>query len=141
MYFRFYFEWFCFAREHFVAVFVRIDNSSSLETRAQEQGLNPEPGFLWAAGPVDRETARLRFSGIEPPQADTERICKFTATSGIGLRNIPLPHQERPKNASQTPPFFKGFSAHSFERFVLAYPVDPLPLVSPSWEETLVNLD
>ncbi|KAJ9075896.1 hypothetical protein DSO57_1031307 [Entomophthora muscae] len=27
------------------------------------------------------------------------------------------------------------------ERFVLAYPADPLPLVAPSWEETLVNLD
>ncbi|KAJ9056273.1 hypothetical protein DSO57_1034918 [Entomophthora muscae] len=27
------------------------------------------------------------------------------------------------------------------ERFVLAYPVDSLPLVAPSWEETLVNLD
>ncbi|KAJ9072814.1 hypothetical protein DSO57_1023221 [Entomophthora muscae] len=27
------------------------------------------------------------------------------------------------------------------ERFVLAYPAEPLPLVVPSWEETLVNLD
>ncbi|KAJ9071149.1 hypothetical protein DSO57_1000154 [Entomophthora muscae] len=27
------------------------------------------------------------------------------------------------------------------ERFVLAYPVESLPLVAPSWEETLVNLD
>ncbi|KAJ9075875.1 hypothetical protein DSO57_1031537 [Entomophthora muscae] len=27
------------------------------------------------------------------------------------------------------------------ERFVLVYPVGPLPLVAPSWEETLVNLD
>ncbi|KAJ9073797.1 hypothetical protein DSO57_1012548 [Entomophthora muscae] len=27
------------------------------------------------------------------------------------------------------------------ERFVLAYPAEPLPLVAPSWEETLVNLD
>ncbi|KAJ9077830.1 M-phase phosphoprotein 8 [Entomophthora muscae] len=32
---------------------VRIDNSSSLETQAQEQELNPHPGFLWAARPVD----------------------------------------------------------------------------------------
>ncbi|KAJ9084131.1 hypothetical protein DSO57_1027506, partial [Entomophthora muscae] len=27
------------------------------------------------------------------------------------------------------------------ERFVLAYPAEPLPLVAPSWEEILVNLD
>ncbi|KAJ9072241.1 hypothetical protein DSO57_1029617 [Entomophthora muscae] len=54
--------------------FVRIANSSSLETWAREQGSNPKPGFLWAAGPVDCRTARPRFSGIEPPQADTKRI-------------------------------------------------------------------
>ncbi|KAJ9077834.1 hypothetical protein DSO57_1012872 [Entomophthora muscae] len=52
----------------------RIDNSSSLETQAQEQVSNPKLGFLWAAGPVDRGTAHLRFSGIEPPQADTKHI-------------------------------------------------------------------
>ncbi|KAJ9084455.1 hypothetical protein DSO57_1024239 [Entomophthora muscae] len=53
---------------------VRIDNASSLKTQAWEQGLNPKPGFLWAAGPVNRGTACPCFSGIEPPQADTERI-------------------------------------------------------------------
>ncbi|KAJ9066198.1 hypothetical protein DSO57_1011973 [Entomophthora muscae] len=53
---------------------VRIENSSSLETWAQEQGLNPEPGFLWAAGPVDRRNTHPHFSEIEPLQADTERI-------------------------------------------------------------------
>ncbi|KAJ9071850.1 hypothetical protein DSO57_1033065 [Entomophthora muscae] len=51
-----------------------IENSSSLETRAQEQVLNPKLEFLWAAGPVNCGTAHLRFSGIEPPQADTEHI-------------------------------------------------------------------
>ncbi|KAJ9066079.1 hypothetical protein DSO57_1013123 [Entomophthora muscae] len=51
-----------------------IDNSSFLETRAQEQELNPDPGFLWAAGPVDHWTARLRFSGIESPQADIKNV-------------------------------------------------------------------
>ncbi|KAJ9086428.1 hypothetical protein DSO57_1004151 [Entomophthora muscae] len=53
---------------------VRIDNSSSLETWAQKKGLNLKPGFLWAARPVNRRTARPCFSGIEPPQADTKRI-------------------------------------------------------------------
>ncbi|KAJ9064602.1 hypothetical protein DSO57_1028845 [Entomophthora muscae] len=53
---------------------VRIDNSSSLETWAREQGSNPEPGFLWAAGPVDRRTTHLRFSRIEPPLADTKNV-------------------------------------------------------------------
>ncbi|KAJ9078464.1 M-phase phosphoprotein 8 [Entomophthora muscae] len=53
---------------------IRIDNSFSLETQAQEQESNPEPGFLWAAGPVDCRTTCLHFSGIEPPQADTKCI-------------------------------------------------------------------
>ncbi|KAJ9084051.1 hypothetical protein DSO57_1028254 [Entomophthora muscae] len=53
---------------------VRIDNSSSLETQAREQELNPDPGFLQDAGPVDRRTTRPRFFGIESPQADTENV-------------------------------------------------------------------
>ena len=52
----------------------RIDNSSSLETQAQEQELNPNPGPPWAARPVDRRTTHLRFSGTKPPQADTKCI-------------------------------------------------------------------
>ncbi|KAJ9056729.1 hypothetical protein DSO57_1029994 [Entomophthora muscae] len=51
---------------------VRIDNSSPLETQAQEQESNPVPGFPRAAGPVDCGTACLYFSGIELPQADTK---------------------------------------------------------------------
>ncbi|KAJ9088986.1 hypothetical protein DSO57_1017592 [Entomophthora muscae] len=51
---------------------VRIDNSPPLETQAQEQGSNPEPGFTRAAGPMDRRTAHPHFSGVEPPQADAE---------------------------------------------------------------------
>ncbi|KAJ9048723.1 hypothetical protein DSO57_1031990 [Entomophthora muscae] len=53
---------------------VRINNSSSLETWAQEQGLYPKPEFLWAAGPVNCRTAHPRFSGINPPQADIKCI-------------------------------------------------------------------
>ncbi|KAJ9071787.1 M-phase phosphoprotein 8 [Entomophthora muscae] len=53
---------------------VRIDNYFSLETQAREQKLNPKPGFLWAAKPVDHRITHLRFSGIEPPQADIKRI-------------------------------------------------------------------
>ncbi|KAJ9068276.1 hypothetical protein DSO57_1030360 [Entomophthora muscae] len=53
---------------------VRIDTSSLLETRAQEQKSNPDPGSLWAAGLVDRRTACLRFSEIESPQTDVEKV-------------------------------------------------------------------
>ncbi|KAJ9056504.1 hypothetical protein DSO57_1032450 [Entomophthora muscae] len=53
---------------------VSIDNSSSLETQAREQELNPDPGFLQAAGPVDRRTTHPRFFGIESPQADTKNV-------------------------------------------------------------------
>ncbi|KAJ9061078.1 hypothetical protein DSO57_1024196 [Entomophthora muscae] len=44
------------------------------ETWAQEQESKPKPEFLWATGPVDRGTTHQHFSGIEPPQADTECI-------------------------------------------------------------------
>ncbi|KAJ9076964.1 hypothetical protein DSO57_1021305 [Entomophthora muscae] len=53
---------------------LKIDNYSSLETWARELESNPKPRFLWAAEPVDRGTACLRFPGIEPPQADTKHI-------------------------------------------------------------------
>ncbi|KAJ9083620.1 hypothetical protein DSO57_1032876 [Entomophthora muscae] len=53
---------------------VRIDNSSSLKTWAQEQESNPDPGFPRAARPVDCRTTHLRCSGIEPPQADTKNV-------------------------------------------------------------------
>ncbi|KAJ9077631.1 hypothetical protein DSO57_1014871 [Entomophthora muscae] len=51
---------------------VRTDNFPPLESQAQEQESNPEPGFPWATGPEDRETARPHFSGIKPLQADVE---------------------------------------------------------------------
>ncbi|KAJ9068410.1 hypothetical protein DSO57_1028986 [Entomophthora muscae] len=53
---------------------VRIDNFFSLETWAREQELNPKPGSLWAAGPVNCGTTCPRFSGIELSQVDTELI-------------------------------------------------------------------
>ncbi|KAJ9070624.1 hypothetical protein DSO57_1006038 [Entomophthora muscae] len=51
---------------------VRIENSPPLETQAQEQESNLEPGFPQATGPMDRRTARLHFSGVKPLQADAE---------------------------------------------------------------------
>ncbi|KAJ9052702.1 hypothetical protein DSO57_1031651 [Entomophthora muscae] len=53
-----------------LACTVRIDNSLPLETWAQGQDLNPEPEFLQAAGPMDREPVCPHFSEIEPPQAE-----------------------------------------------------------------------
>ncbi|KAJ9057205.1 hypothetical protein DSO57_1024861 [Entomophthora muscae] len=51
---------------------VRIDNFSPLELQAQERESNLEPGFPRAAGPEDRKTNCLHFSGIKPLQADVE---------------------------------------------------------------------
>ncbi|KAJ9085072.1 hypothetical protein DSO57_1017430 [Entomophthora muscae] len=51
---------------------VRIDNFSPLELQAQERESTPEPGFPRAAGPEDRKTNCLHFSGIKPLQADVE---------------------------------------------------------------------
>ncbi|KAJ9076926.1 hypothetical protein DSO57_1021649 [Entomophthora muscae] len=52
---------------------VRIDNFTPLELQAQVRELNLEPGFPRAAGPEDRETNRLHFSGIEPLQAEVNK--------------------------------------------------------------------
>ncbi|KAJ9057500.1 hypothetical protein DSO57_1022168 [Entomophthora muscae] len=65
----------------YASLCVRIDYSSSLETRAWEQRSKPKPGFLRAARPVDRGTAYPRFSGIEPPQADTKNVDPCTKKS------------------------------------------------------------
>ncbi|KAJ9075772.1 hypothetical protein DSO57_1032507 [Entomophthora muscae] len=51
-----------------------IDNSLSLETWTQEQESNPDPRPPWSAGPVDQRTARPRFAGIKPLQADTKNV-------------------------------------------------------------------
>ncbi|KAJ9072781.1 hypothetical protein DSO57_1023604 [Entomophthora muscae] len=50
------------SRAHCLKGSVKIDNSSPLETQAQERDLNPDPGLPRAA--------HLRFSGIEPLQAE-----------------------------------------------------------------------
>ncbi|KAJ9083423.1 hypothetical protein DSO57_1034817 [Entomophthora muscae] len=65
---------------------VRINNYSSLETRARELESNPKPRSLWTNGPVDCRTTCPRFSGIEPPQADTKHInpcSRKSQTKGI----------------------------------------------------------
>ncbi|KAJ9072691.1 hypothetical protein DSO57_1024726 [Entomophthora muscae] len=86
-------------------------NHENPETRARKQGSNPKPGFLWAARPVDCGTACPLFSGIEPPQADTECIDPCSkkrktkeiiapnggtafATISINLESTPATNQE-----------------------------------------------
>ncbi|KAJ9085634.1 hypothetical protein DSO57_1012006 [Entomophthora muscae] len=53
---------------------VRIDNSSSLESWAWEQELNPDPRSPQASGPLDQRIACPHFSGIEPPEADAKNV-------------------------------------------------------------------
>ncbi|KAJ9062236.1 hypothetical protein DSO57_1012905 [Entomophthora muscae] len=68
---------------------VRIDNLLPLKTRAQGRDLNPEPKFLWAAGPMDREPACPCFSEIEPPQAEGSSKSKSQNTSTGSITMIP----------------------------------------------------
>ncbi|KAJ9089341.1 hypothetical protein DSO57_1013923 [Entomophthora muscae] len=51
---------------------VRIDNSSSLETWAQEQDSSPDPRFPWATCLCSPE--------VEPPQADTKNVGPYGKT-------------------------------------------------------------
>ncbi|KAJ9075250.1 hypothetical protein DSO57_1037868 [Entomophthora muscae] len=60
---------------------VRIDNSSSLEARAQERESNPNPSFPWAAGPMDQRDACPHLPEVEPPQADTKNVDSCSKTS------------------------------------------------------------
>ncbi|KAJ9061993.1 hypothetical protein DSO57_1015418, partial [Entomophthora muscae] len=62
------------------AVNVRIDTSSSLETKAWEQESNPDPRFPWATRPVEQRTAHPRFSGIKPPQAEAKNVSPCSGT-------------------------------------------------------------
>ncbi|KAJ9077538.1 hypothetical protein DSO57_1015935 [Entomophthora muscae] len=68
---------------------VRIDNLLPLKTWAQGQDLNSEPKFLQAAGPMDQEPTRLRFSGIEPLQADTKNVDPCSETGQTKEINTP----------------------------------------------------
>ncbi|KAJ9072024.1 hypothetical protein DSO57_1031508 [Entomophthora muscae] len=52
----------------------QIENSSSLETWAWEQELNPNPRPPQATRPVDQRTSHPPFSEIKPPQADAENV-------------------------------------------------------------------
>ncbi|KAJ9081844.1 hypothetical protein DSO57_1010518 [Entomophthora muscae] len=73
---------------------VRIDNSPPLEPQAQEQELNPKPGFPWAAGPMDCRTACRHFSGVKPPQAEAEDDGPSSETDQakeiIALSGVPI---------------------------------------------------
>ncbi|KAJ9062209.1 hypothetical protein DSO57_1013076 [Entomophthora muscae] len=51
-------------------IYVKIDNSSPLETQAWEQNSNPGPGSLRAVGPMDCWAAHPCFLGIKPLQAE-----------------------------------------------------------------------
>ncbi|KAJ9052910.1 hypothetical protein DSO57_1029369, partial [Entomophthora muscae] len=62
---------------------VRIDNSSSLETQAQEWDSNPDPGFPWATGPMDQRAACPRFPEVDPPQADTKNVDPNAPNGGL----------------------------------------------------------
>ncbi|KAJ9048362.1 hypothetical protein DSO57_1035742 [Entomophthora muscae] len=73
---------------------VKIDNSSSLETKAQEWDSNPNPGFPQDAGSVDRRAARPCFFRIKPLEAEApaKPQSQNTSTSSIivALKEEPL---------------------------------------------------
>ncbi|KAJ9051377.1 hypothetical protein DSO57_1005085 [Entomophthora muscae] len=62
-------------------VTVRIDNSSSLETWAQEQDSNPDPRFPWATSPMDQRAVCLHFPEVKPLQADIKNFVPNSKTS------------------------------------------------------------
>ncbi|KAJ9069222.1 hypothetical protein DSO57_1020806, partial [Entomophthora muscae] len=86
---------------------VRIDNSSSLETQAQEQKSKPDPRSPWAARPVDQRITILRFSGIEPLQAEAENVgpCSETGQTKeiIAPNGKPITAPNRVANQEQSP--------------------------------------
>ncbi|KAJ9066245.1 hypothetical protein DSO57_1011572 [Entomophthora muscae] len=71
---------------------VKIDNSSPLETQARKQDLNPGPGSLQAARPMNRWAACLCFLGIKPLQAEAP-VNSQSQNTNIGP-NIVAPKEE-----------------------------------------------
>ncbi|KAJ9063980.1 hypothetical protein DSO57_1035198 [Entomophthora muscae] len=58
-----------------------LDAEDASEIKEQDltpepwQDLNPDPDLLQAASPEDQWAGRLRFSGVEPLQAELKRNC------------------------------------------------------------------
>ncbi|KAJ9087931.1 hypothetical protein DSO57_1028179 [Entomophthora muscae] len=84
-----------FAGPQLSRTLVRIENSSSLETQAQEQDSNPNPGSPRAAVPMDCGAAHPHFSGIELLRADAKNddpcsktgpVKEIIAPSGIPIK-------------------------------------------------------
>ncbi|KAJ9064125.1 hypothetical protein DSO57_1033676 [Entomophthora muscae] len=68
---------------------IRIDNLLPLKTQAQGRDLNPEPEFLRTAGPMDQEPTCLRFSEIEPLQAEGPAKSQSHNTSTGSIMMVP----------------------------------------------------
>ncbi|KAJ9078003.1 hypothetical protein DSO57_1011291 [Entomophthora muscae] len=68
---------------------VRIDNSLPLETWAQGQDSTPEPGFLQAAGPMDREPVCPCFAEVKLPQAKAPAKSQSQNTSAGSTMVMP----------------------------------------------------
>ncbi|KAJ9058175.1 hypothetical protein DSO57_1015016 [Entomophthora muscae] len=67
--------------------------------------------------------------------------CTLTATFGFGLHYSPHCTRKSPKIPAKLLDSLEDLAHTVDKRFVLAYPMDPLALVAPSWEEMLINLD
>ncbi|KAJ9060734.1 hypothetical protein DSO57_1027780 [Entomophthora muscae] len=68
---------------------VRIDYSSSLETQAWEQDLNPNPRFPQAAGPMDQRASCLCSPEVKSLQADTKNVGSYGKTGQTKKINAP----------------------------------------------------
>ncbi|KAJ9074920.1 hypothetical protein DSO57_1001393 [Entomophthora muscae] len=63
--------------------------------------------------------------------------CKFTPLLTLDHAIFPHCTKKGPKMPAKPLHSLKDLAHTVDERFVLAYPADPLPLVALSWEETL----
>ncbi|KAJ9074372.1 hypothetical protein DSO57_1007220 [Entomophthora muscae] len=105
-------------------------------SQARTTSLNPRQKSL------SRPATKVSYTRVT---RNSEVTYTFTVYSVVTKPCTLNPRVATSAKGSKTP----AISLHSLndlaytvdERFVLAYPADPLPLVAPSWEETLVNLD
>ncbi|KAJ9051602.1 hypothetical protein DSO57_1003155 [Entomophthora muscae] len=67
----------------------------------------------------------------------TVLLCKFTAPLALDHTIFPCRTKKGPKMPAKSLHSLEDLAHTVDERFVLAYPADSLPLVAPSWEETL----
>ncbi|KAJ9074228.1 hypothetical protein DSO57_1008752 [Entomophthora muscae] len=101
------------------------------------------PHFMGLYNSTWRQGEVWRYQGSPGTSVRRVELSSVNSLPPLALDHTIFPRHTKkgPKMLAKPLHFLEDLAHTVDERFVLAYPADPLPLVAPSWEETLVNLD